>query len=161
MVKDHPADAHQQKCPDMPQHARQAVPLQQAEQERLLRDEQDQIKQAPQDKIPRSPVPQSRQQPYNGKVEVLTCPSAAVAAERDVHVLPEPGGQRDVPAPPEIRDAGRHIGVAEVLRELKAEHTPQSDCHIRISGEIKVNMQGIRCHHQPAGQYGEFKVRRR
>ena len=46
-----------------------------------------------------------------------------------------------MPAPPEILNALRRIRIAEVDRDFKAKHPPQTTRHIRITGKIKVDLQ--------------------
>ena len=49
-------------------------------------------------------MPQAGQQPDDGNVQELPTLALAVTAQGDVDVLPEPGGQADVPPPPELSD---------------------------------------------------------
>jgi hypothetical protein len=48
-----------------------------------------------------------------------------------------------VPAPPEFRDALRLVRRVEVFGELEAEHEAEADRHVRISGEIEINLEGV------------------
>ncbi len=48
-----------------------------------------------------------------------------------------------MPAFPEIRDARGKIGLAEVLHEAEAHHEPESDGHVRVAGEVEVDLHGI------------------
>ena len=61
---------------------------------------------------------------HDRQVRVSPARSAAIAAERDVQVVPQKGAQGDVPAPPEIRDAVRPVGRIEVLDELDRFYEP-------------------------------------
>ena len=69
--------------------------------------------------------------------------SRPVAPQGDVDVVPEPGGQGDMPAPPEVRDGNRQIGAVEVLQKVEAEHTTHADGHVAVPGEVEVNLQGV------------------
>ena len=60
-----------------------------------------------------------------------------------------------MPAAPEIRDAVRQIGVAEVFGKLEAQHPPQADGHIRIAGEIEIDLEGEGDGPQPGVRHGE------
>ena len=86
-------------------------------------------------------MPQAGEQPYHGDVEKLAAPAAAVAAQRDVHIIAEPGAERHVPAPPEFRHAGGDVWVVEVFLELETYHPPEADGHVGIAGEVKVDLQ--------------------
>ena len=126
--------------------------FQQLQQERLFQYQQQGIIPAPEHKIPACPVPQAGEQPHHGDIENLPGQPLAVAPQGDVHILLKPGGQRDVPAPPEFRDTGADIGIVEILQKLEAEHPPQADGHIRIAGEIEVDLQAIGCQTRPGCQ---------
>ena len=67
----------------------------------------------------------------------------AVAAERDVEVVAEPGRQRDVPAPPELGEALRDVRVVEVLEEAEPEHPAEPDRHVRVAGEVEVDLERV------------------
>ncbi len=51
----------------------------------------------------------------------MRAPSPAVAAQGHVEVVPQPGGERDVPALPELLGRTGEVGLAEVQRELEAD----------------------------------------
>ena len=65
-----------------------------------------------------------------------------------------------MPAPPEFGNAFGNIGIVEVFKELKAQHTSQSDGHIGITREIEVDLEGIQDHNQPGAQNGLLKCER-
>ena len=58
-----------------------------------------------------------------------------------------------MPAPPELRDAPRDIGVIEILQKVEAEHSPEADGHIGIGGEIEVDLEGVRHRAQPREEH--------
>ena len=35
------------------------------------------------------------------------------------------------------------VGVVKVLQKVKAEHPPQTDGHVAVAGEVKIDLQGI------------------
>ena len=58
-----------------------------------------------------------------------------------------------MPAPPELRDTAGNVGIVEVLHEVHTEDLAKSDCHITVTGEIKVDVQH-ECHGiQPIKQH--------
>ena len=98
---------------------------------------------APQHEGPRRPVPQPGEQPHSRQVEDVPNGGAAASSQGDIDVIPEPGGQGDVPPPPELGDRLGDIGVVEVFQEMKAKHPPQADGHVGIGGEVEVNLEGV------------------
>ena len=61
-----------------------------------------------------------------------------------------------MPPAPEFPDGPGGVGIIKVFRELKAQHPAQADGHIRIAGEIIINLQGIADHAEPGGPAGNF-----
>ena len=70
--------------------------------------------------------------------------AAPVAAERDVHVVPQPPRQRHVPAPPEVLDRCRRVGLVEVVGEPDAHQQGDADRHVGVAGEVGVDLHGVR-----------------
>ena len=71
-----------------------------------------------------------------------------------------------MPAPPEFADAGRKIGIIEVFGEGEAEHGPEADGHVGITGKVIVDLQPVIERPQPGhggahpgGVQGEHLVR--
>ena len=118
--------------------------VQPLQQECLFQQQQYGVVYAPQHEIPAGAVPQAGQQPDNGDVQELPPLALAVAAQGDVDVLPEPGGQADVPPPPELSDGTGLIGIVEVLQEVEPEEMPQADGHVRVAGEVKIDLERVR-----------------
>ena len=85
--------------------------FQHLEQPQLLHNQKHPVKDAPQDKVPAGAVPQAGQEPDCTDIENLVF---AVAAQRDVDIVPKKGAERDVPSPPELGDRLCNIGVVEV-----------------------------------------------
>lgn len=74
-----------------------------------------------------------------------------------VEVVPEPGSQGDVPAAPELPDGAGQIGIVKVFGQGQAEHLPQADGHIAVTGEIVVQLHrkgGIPQQQHRTGQPG-------
>ena len=68
----------------------------------LFDDKQHEIVKAPADKVPVRTMPDAGQRPDGQHVQHLAPGTAAVAAQRDINVIPEPAGKADVPPPPEF-----------------------------------------------------------
>ena len=56
-------------------------------------------------------------------------------------VVAQEGGQRDVPPPPELRDAGRDIRVIKVRAEVVPHRSRHADGHVGIAREIAIDLK--------------------
>ena len=74
-------------------------------------------------------------------------------------VVAEPGGKRNVPAPPEFPDGLRGVGKIKIFEEGKAEHFSEADRHVGIAGKIEINLQRVANDAKP--RRGQRKFRRR
>src|SRR4051812_30121640 len=45
-----------------------------------------------------------------------------------------------MPAPPEVRDGVRQVRVVEINRDLDAHHTARATGHIRVAGEVAIDL---------------------
>ena len=123
--------------------------LQRLEQDEFLQHQQGEEVQPPEQEGPVGPVPDAGGGPDHEQVEHLPALAPAVAPQGDIEIFPEPGGQGDVPPPPELGDAFGDIGVVEVGQELKTQHPPQAHGHVGVAGEIEINLEGEGQHPQP------------
>ena len=98
-------------------------------------------------------LPDSGQKPYKKKIPYMSFSGNAVAAKRNIHIITKPVGQRDMPSFPEFGDAPRDIRVIEIFLKMKSEASPETDCHIRIAGEIIIDFKGISERAAPCRQY--------
>ena len=57
-----------------------------------------------------------------------------------------------MPAPPELRDGARGVGVGEVFRQVKAEEKAEAQGHVAVAGEIKVDLQRVAEPGKPQGR---------
>ena len=111
-----PGEIHHQEG-EQPLADRRPAPAQMAV---LFQHQQHKIEQAPHDKGPVGPVPDSGEQPHHKEVsDVLSLGVYPAAPQGEVYIVPEPGGQGDVPPPPELRDRAGDIGIIEVLQKVK------------------------------------------
>jgi len=99
---------------------------------------------APDQEVPARAMPQPAEQHHERQVDVRADVALPVAAKGNVQVVAEPGGERQVPPPPEFRDGLRTVRRIEVLREHKTEHQAEADCHVRVAAEVKVYLERIR-----------------
>ena len=90
------------------------------------------IVESPYDEIPAGSVPEAGQQEDDDLISVGLPPAAAAPSQRDVYIVPEPGRQGYVPAPPEFPYGSGYIGIVEVLKEAEAEHLAHAYGHVRV-----------------------------
>jgi len=91
------------------------------------------VQRAPEDEADGGAVPQSAQQHRDEQVAVGAQFAFAVAAQRNVEVVAQPCGERDMPPPPEFGDGGRLVGGVEVLGEPESQQQGDADGHVRIA----------------------------
>ena len=110
-----------------------------------LSDESGAVEPAPDDEGPCRAVPQPTDQHRQQQVAVgQDRTPAAVPAERDVDVVAEPAREGHVPAAPEVLDRRRGVRRVEVLGEREAEQERDPDRDVRVAGEVRVDLHGIR-----------------
>ena len=141
-----PAHHHEEQGVDVGPHS---ALLQVGQQEQLFYSQQHKVVQAPADKVPVRAVPDAGEQLHHEQVEDLALQALAVAAERDIHILPEPAGKGHVPAPPELGDGCGDIRVVEVCGEVEAQHLAHANAHHGVAGKVKVELQAIGDDAQP------------
>ena len=77
-------------------------------------DEPEAMQGPPDYKCPRRSVPDAAQDEHNHDIENPTHSADPVAAQGNVDIVAKPGGQRDVPAAPELGQARREIRLAKI-----------------------------------------------
>ena len=55
-----------------------------------------------------------------------------------------------MPPPPELFHRAADIRIVEVLQEAETEHSPQTNGHVAVSGEVEVDLQGVAERTQPS-----------
>lgn len=63
------------------------------------------------------------------------------ATERNVHIIPEPCRQGNVPSAPELRDIPTEIRDVEIPHQIDSEELGRSYRDVRVSGEVPVNLE--------------------
>ena len=101
------------------------------------------VPQPPEDKRPAGSVPESRRKKHKKLVENRPRAPVPAAAEGNIDIVPEPAGERHVPAPPELRYRACAVGMPEIFRQLHAEQQPQPQRHIAVAGKIKIQLQTV------------------
>ncbi len=103
----------------------------------------DPVQSAPADVGPGRSVPQPADDHRDHEVGVGAPRAAPVASQREVDVVPQPAGKGYVPPPPELAQAGRGVRAVEVVREAEAEQQGDADGHVRIGGEVAVDLHAV------------------
>ena len=76
-----------------------------AMQNEFLKQQKRAVVQAPKYEIPMCAMPNAREHPHYKNVPHRFCRAATISAERNVDIFAKPCTQRNVPTPPEFRDA--------------------------------------------------------
>ena len=100
-------------------------------------------------------MPQPGEEPHHKEVADMLDRADPVASQGNIHIVPEPGAQGDVPPPPEFSDALGGVGVVKVFQKAEAKHLPQTDGHVGVSGEIIVELKAVAQRPQPGHGGGE------
>src|SRR5207248_10371422 len=100
------------------------------------------MQETPDDERPGRAVPKSAQEHDNNKIERGAKRPDLIAAERNVKVIAQEGGKRNVPAPPKIRETDRGVGKSKVVLKMEAESQSGADCAGRVAGEIEKYLSG-------------------
>ena len=86
-------------------------------------------------------MPQPAQQQGDDWVPGPSSPCQA-AAQRQIQVVAQPGGQAHVPPAPELAGRAGKIRRAEIVREIKPHEGGQSLCHVRVAVKIREYLEG-------------------
>lgn len=106
------------------------------------RQEVEGVERSPDEEGPVGAVPEAaHQKDYEGVADAHH-QGAAAASQRDVEVIAEPGGEGDVPPPPELCDVAREVGVGEVAHQVDAEEAGGTDGDVGVAGEVAVDLKG-------------------
>ena len=100
------------------------------------------VEQSPDEEGQPRAVPQSADGEDDEHIQIFPYRSLSAAPQGDVEVIAEPGGQGDMPPPPELRDGAGEIGRLEVLHQLHPQHLGAAQGHVGIGGEIAIDLDG-------------------
>ena len=87
-------------------------------------------------------MPETAEEHDDDEIDRGARPADPVAAERNVEVVAQESGKRNVPAPPEIREADGRVGKAEIVLQMEAEAKGGADGAGGIAGEIEKDLSG-------------------
>src|SRR5665647_1410853 len=124
-----------------------------------LEGQADAVHASPEHERPAGAVPEPGEEERDDEVHVRAAAALAIAAQRDVEVVPQPAGQRDVPATPEILDGARCVRRVEVLGQLEAEEQGDADGDVAVGAEVAVDLHRVG-DDPPQGLPGRERLRR-
>src|SRR5579864_596910 len=107
------------------------------------------VQQTPDHKGPGGAVPETTEKHDDHQIDRHSKGPDLIATQRDVKVIAQKSGKRNVPASPEIREADRGVRKTEVVLQMKTEGEGGADCSDGIAGEIKKDLSGKREHARP------------
>ena len=87
-------------------------------------------------------MPQAAQEHREQQISVGLTFSVAITSQRDVEVVTQPGAQADVPAAPEVLQAGREVRLAEIDHEVEAHELRAAPRDVAVAAEIAVDLPG-------------------
>ena len=103
-------------------------------------DEIDPVKQAPEHISPVRPVPESADPEGHENVPGAAQGRDAAATERHVNVVAEPGGERHVPATPELPDRAGVVWRVEIFHQFEPEHAGGADRDVGVAGKVAIDL---------------------
>src|SRR3954447_16337523 len=74
---------------------------------------------------------------------------AAIPAERNVEIIAQESGKRNMPAAPEIGEPDGGVGEPEVVLEMEPEAEGGADRAGRVASEVEEDLPGKRDHADP------------
>ena len=84
----------------------------------------------PDDEVEACAMPKAAKEHGKNEIDVLPNLAFAVSAERNVDVIAYPCGERYVPTPPKVGDAGGCIGRIEVEGEMETQQQGYANGHV-------------------------------
>src|SRR5258705_13270910 len=87
------------------------------------------VQESPDDKRPIGAMPNAGDEKREQQVAPGKQRTAAVSAERDVHVITEPARKTDVPARPELSETHGDIGMIEIEHEGEPHESGDAATH--------------------------------
>lgn len=98
---------------------------------------------APHDERPVGTMPDAAHQEGHEDIPIVSSFAATVAAQRNVNVLREPSGQRNVPTLPKVSDANGKIRSSEVVGQIETKCPSDANGHQGITCKVAINLQSV------------------
>src|SRR2546423_7318988 len=107
------------------------------------------MQQAPDDKRPGRTVPEAAQKHYDDQIGCGAVWAHLIASQRNVKVVAQERGKRDMPASPKIREPNGRVRKPEIILQMKSKAERGPDCARGIAGKIKKYLTGESHYTQP------------
>ena len=98
----------------------------------------------PNDERPGGAMPDAGDHHGQEHVPIRAPRTAPAPAQREIEIVLEPGGETDVPAVPEIAQAGGGVRIVEVQHQPKAHELGDAAGHVGVTTEIEVDLPAER-----------------
>src|SRR2546423_205686 len=95
------------------------------------------MQQAPDDKRPGRAMPKTTEKHYDDQIACGTVWAHLIASERNVKVVAQERGKRDMPASPKVGEPNGRVGKPEIILQMKSKAERGADCARGIAGKIK------------------------
>lgn len=137
----HPADHHKKEGQNNRNNPADSIIK--AEEKGSLKYQKAAVVCAPYNKIPGCPMPETGSYKDKPEIHIGTTRRNAVSAQGNIKVIAHPFAECNVPTSPEFGNATGSIRTVEIFRQSETHHSPNADCHIRISAEVEINLESI------------------
>src|SRR5690349_19555813 len=87
-------------------------------------------------------MPQPPEHHGKHQVSISFRNAASVPPQRDIQVIAQPGGKRNMPSSPKVCDRSSKIRMVKIGQQLDTKKLADASRNIRITGKIAVNLQG-------------------
>src|SRR5690554_4264589 len=101
------------------------------------------MERAPEHECPCRAMPDAAEKHGEEEIAIGLHLAAAIATQWYIEIVAEPGGERDVPAPPEILKARRTVGLVEVIEKAIAKQRRNADGNVAIARQVAIDLHGI------------------
>ena len=109
-----------------------------------MRREPDAVPGAPDQKGPAGAVPQAADHHGDHEIQIgEDLPAGAQAGQREIEIIAQPVGERNVPATPKVGNVLGGVRAIEVARERDAEQQRGADRDVGVAGEIVVKLERV------------------
>ena len=86
-------------------------------------------------------MPETADQEYDHLVDIFPELSSSAAPERDIKIILEPGGQRNMPVSPESAYRGREVRGIEVFHQIDPDYLCGTHGDGRVSRKVAVDLE--------------------
>src|SRR6476646_8174166 len=115
------------------------------------------MKQAPDYKGPGRAMPEATEKHYDDQIGCGTVRAHLITSERNLQVVAQERGKRDMPASPKIGEPDGCVRKTEIVLQMKSKAERGADCACGIAGKIKKYLAG-ECHYTQPGIKGDERA---